>query len=130
MNAETTAEINLYIWINKTARRPRHRRVEHGLTYCTPLLLVENDECVRDASGGFVMITTASWYLPAAQSTQVLASEAPVAAEILPGGQSVQASRTSVYTWAESLVVLSPNVDNLCRAVPCERATTHVTVAG
>jgi hypothetical protein len=52
------------------------------------------DEYVLDASGGFVTTTTASWYLPAAQVVQALAVEAPIAAETLPAGQSVHASRT------------------------------------
>jgi hypothetical protein len=77
------------------------------LSCCTPPA-PDIDEYVRDASGGFVVITTASWYLPAAQLAQVLAVEAPIAAEILPAGQSVQASKTSVYTWAYVPVVLSP----------------------
>ena len=54
------------------------------------------DEYVRAASGGFVTTTTASWYLPAAQLAHAPELEAPIAAEVLPAGQSVQASRTSV----------------------------------
>ena len=68
--------------------------------YIVPIgLLLQIDEYVRAVSGGFVVTTTASWYLPAAHSWQVLALEAPVAAENLPAGQSTQLSKTSVYTW-------------------------------
>ena len=67
---------------------------------------LQADEYVRDASGGFVVITTASWYLPAAAHAGAGARDA-VTAEVLPAAQSVQASKTSVYTWACPAVVLS-----------------------
>jgi hypothetical protein len=52
------------------------------LSCCTPPA-PDIDEYVRDASGGFVVITTASWYFPAPQSTQATA-EVP---EYLPAAQ-------------------------------------------
>jgi hypothetical protein len=60
------------------------------LSCCTPPA-PDIDEYVRAASGGFVTTTTASWYLPAAQLAHAPELEAPIAAEVLPAGQSVQA---------------------------------------
>jgi hypothetical protein len=52
-------------------------------------LFAHTDSYVRDASGGFVVTTPTSWYLPAAQSAH--AAE-PVADLNVPGRQAVHTS--------------------------------------